>query len=340
MITLITGTPGAGKTLCAVDMLRSLVNEEYTHEDGTKHKRRVLTNIRNLIIEHERIDAADLLKWHEWAKPGDLILFDEVQETWRPRSMNQGVPDCIAKLETHRHMGVDFILVTQHPMLLDQNVRRLVGRHLHIRRVAGMGLAIQYEWDHCSNPSSTKSAVASRPWRYPREVFKLYKSAELHTKQKRRIPVALLVLGAGLLYLAWGIPSTYARFQEKHYGKADTSQAAPQAPAAPASLAPPGAQAAGPIEPANLPTEQARPAVLGCIASATRCECFDAEGYAMAVAYDVCKENTQRIGLMVSATATNVPPSIRMDEADRVAPAGGESEVVLDAGEVSDTQTR
>ena len=207
MITLITGVPGSGKSLYAVsELLLPMLGAEIEHE-GEKVKRRLCTNIKNLLLEHVLIGKDELLTWQDWAKPGDFICFDEVQEVWRPRAMSAQAPESITKLEIHRHMAVDFVIVTQHPMLLDQNIRRLVGRHLHVRRVANMALAVVYEWDHASNPSMVKSAITSRPWRYPKSAYKLYKSAEAHTKQPRRLPAALLVLLLAAAGLAYGVPT-------------------------------------------------------------------------------------------------------------------------------------
>uniref|UniRef100_UPI0024E125E7 zonular occludens toxin domain-containing protein n=1 Tax=Comamonas jiangduensis TaxID=1194168 RepID=UPI0024E125E7 len=62
MITVITGTPGAGKTLYAITkLLLPLIGTHVpvTDEDGvtTMHPRTIYTNIRGLLIDHELIDA-------------------------------------------------------------------------------------------------------------------------------------------------------------------------------------------------------------------------------------------------------------------------------------------
>lgn len=310
MITLITGTPGAGKTLmCVGDFLDKAQTETVPGPDGQQIKRRICTNINGLLIDHEKIAADDLSKWPEWAQPGDLIVFDEVQETWRPRSMSQAVPDAIAKLEIHRHKGVDFILLTQHPMLLDQNVRRLVGRHLHVRRVAGMGLAVVYEWDHCANPGNTKTAVASRPWRYPKRAFSLYKSAELHTKQKRRMPAAVLVLLVASLAMAVGTPAAVSHFRDKYNGKpAAESLITEDAPGQGASESPQGAAAPDPAPPDTTQRPQATTSVLGCISMGSRCECYNAAGHREEVPGDACQESAHRVATLVPLSVTPVPP--------------------------------
>lgn len=223
MIILITGTPGAGKTLYAVaNLLRDLVGSEVdsTDEKGQpcKIRRTVYTNINGLLLEHDLIDGRDgggLADWHKWAKPGALICFDEVQKEWGVRPNGSKVPDYIQALETHRHMGVDFIVITQGPQLIDQNLRALVGRHLHVRRMGGVGGSIVYEWDHCSRQLLYSKALAKKPFRYPKDVFSLYKSAELHTKPKMSLPGALWVTVMALVVAAFLVPYIKGRIDSK-----------------------------------------------------------------------------------------------------------------------------
>jgi len=335
MLTLITGTPGAGKTLYAVwELARKVPGSTIEATAGVAVKRRLLTNIKDLLVEHELIGAKDLETWHEWSQPGDVIIFDEVQEVWRPRSVGSKVPECIAALETHRHKGVDMVLITQHPMLVDSNIRRLVNQHIHVRRLPG-GITWQYEWDHCGQPGQYKTCTRNALWRYPREGFKLYKSAQLHTKPTTRVPALLWVGIAAIAGLAYMGPVAYARITNTFSGqKTETAAAtaptgAASAPKRPASQtggqasglppAPPVAQVVA-TAPDPAPT-QSRPQFMGCISFKERCECFDPGGARVVVPMDVCREGAQRLSFVVGARETVTPRPAGTTRSEPVPPS-------------------
>jgi len=133
-------------------------------------------------------------------------VIDECQRVFRPRSLGKDVPEYVAKLETHRHQGVDLFLITQHPLLADSSIRRLVGCHKHVVRAFGTQGATIHEWasckDTCDKTSGRSDSIKTR-WAYDKEAYKYYKSSELHTV-KSKIPLRLyfLILAPLLLILA------------------------------------------------------------------------------------------------------------------------------------------
>lgn len=319
MITLETGVPGAGKTLYCVDkLMRLLVGTVVHHENESGEKvqtaRTIYTNVNGLLLEHEKIgpgaawshdgktdvwsqpvggDLHGLNNWHEWAKPGSIIVYDEVQKPWPLAASGSKVPPCITALETHRHMGVDFIVLTQHPMLIHANLVRLVGRHLHIRRMGNMGLAIVYEWDSCSKTLLYKNSLSKAAYHYSKDVFQLYKSAELHTKTPRRIPS--LVWGAlfGLLAFFAFSPSVFSRIGDRISPPKLVSKAAGN-PVAALPVVPPAAPASGlAAEPVNGTVAGQGPVPVavfsGCISRAGLCKCFDASGKSADQDDDICE---------------------------------------------------
>lgn len=299
MITVITGTPGAGKTLYTIEkLLLPLVGKTVKGRDEAgnevEHPRTIYTNINGLQIDHELIDGGDnqgLKDWHKWAKPGAVIVFDEVQKVWPPRANGSKVPDDIQELDTHRHKGVDFVLITQSVMNIDRHLHALGGRHLHVRRVGNMKAAIVYEWDHVSRSLQYSKSIAKSPWRYSSKVFKLYKSSELHTKVKRSTPPLLWAVLLGLGVAAWGIPTYMSRMKEKTQGGAIAA-----APAA-SNVSPitTDIQKTAPPSPAQADTQTAvaddvaKPALAGCVRSSTRCNCYDQYGQPFAPDPGTCE---------------------------------------------------
>ncbi|QTD44306.1 zonular occludens toxin domain-containing protein [Ottowia testudinis] len=204
MITLITGAPGSGKTLYCIDkLIQPLIGTRVSGQDddgaSVIHDRVIYSNINGLLLDHELVDAGWLQSLHENKRPGMVVVFDEVQRVWPNRPHGSKKPPAVEYLETHRHDGIDLILLTQNPQLLDPAVRALIGRHLHMRRVGGIGAAIVYEWDACSNALNFKAAFTKTPYKYSSKVFKLYKSARVHTKQTRRLPFAVWMVLFGVI---------------------------------------------------------------------------------------------------------------------------------------------
>jgi zona occludens toxin len=193
--------------------------------------------------------------WWLWCKPGDLIVIDECQRLFRPVPFGRKVPSFIAKLETHRHYGVDFVLITQHPQLLHTNVRNLIGRQLHVRRMGAGRSAVVYEWDHCTHPDKTKSAQVSY-WRYDKKAFGLYKSAEVHTKPVVGKPLALYGIVAGVLAL---VGLTFYLNSKRHHAQAEPAAASSAVVPAAASAV----QAGKPSSAAILAMAAAHPAPPG-----------------------------------------------------------------------------
>lgn len=302
MITLITGTPGAGKTLYTV---HAILNEE------AKGSRPIYVDgIPELKIRHE--PAPDILEWHKWAPDGALIVIDEVQRIWRPMPSGARVPESIAELETHRHRGIDFIVITQHPNLMHANVRKLVGKHIHLRRTA-LGTYL-HEWPECANPEARGNSTRIR-WSHPKQSFGLYKSASEHTKVKHRMPMAVYIFGAAVLLLGGG--SIYMVNTVKERMSPNVKQAInanspnPTTPfllgnqppaAAPYPDTPPepmnpviAFMPRYPDDPASAPAFDglrqvvAVPRIANCIASRTRCICYTQQQTRLQISESLCR---------------------------------------------------
>jgi zona occludens toxin len=220
MITLITGTPGAGKTAWMVQELTRLPSQRKIYVHGVPELKiahepifctsnlceycRTVTQLVEypaVVNEkgektpaYERLELIDkpgepvylVEEWPWWATEGSLIVVDEVQQIWRPSSSK--VPEEVAALETHRHKGLDFWLLSQGPHLFHSNVRLLVGKHIHL--VNKWNGRSEYEWPECRQNVTSRGDAVVRPYTLPKKIFHLYRSSSLHVKQTHRKPLA------------------------------------------------------------------------------------------------------------------------------------------------------
>lgn len=190
MMYLITGQPGNGKTLYAlftIEARRQLENRPvYYH------------GIPELTLDWTKLDNPE-----EWYKlpEGAIIVIDECQKTFPPRPSSSKPPVHVSEFETHRHKGFDVYLLTQHPSLVDNHLKKLAGKHLHVVRSFGMQRSDVFEMQSVQDPNARNLKDALRhQFKFPPEVYKWYKSAELHTHKRKlpwqyyAIPVALLVV--------------------------------------------------------------------------------------------------------------------------------------------------
>lgn len=201
MINLITGQPGSGKTLRTLYEVQQLAEKE--------GRQVFYSGINDLRLPWTELERGE--DWHS-VPVGSIVVIDECQRIFRPRGNGSSVPEYVAKFETHRHQGLDIFLITQHPMLLDSNIRRLCGRHLHVMRAFGAKAANLHEWGEVREQcDKNRSGSISTLWKYPAHVFDFYKSAEMHTHKFRLpprvyflllIPLVLAVVG-WVLYQWW-----------------------------------------------------------------------------------------------------------------------------------------
>lgn len=292
MITLFTGSPGAGKTASLVDFLSKLPGDRPIFSDG----------LDGLELPHTPVDAN---LWHEQLPDGAILVIDEVQRVWRPRGPGAKVPPSVAELETHRHRGIDVFITTQSPRLLDANVRALVGRHVHIRDTGILG-RYWYEWPECNDAMAWKTCVNKKRITLSKKAFKLYKSASLHTTPVRGVPRDLIVgIVALLLFtlLAFGVYRIFKKTQQPE----PTAAAVPIASLSSSSLTPSQAVRAAYIDdrvdfvprvssrPESAPAFDhlrkvtAMPVVAGGICQGDRCICVTQQGTNPGLSNDECR---------------------------------------------------
>lgn len=216
MIDLITGLPGNAKTLYTIGWVRDWALRE--------NRPVFYSGIPELNLDWEEIDPT---KWME-VPPKSIVVVDEAQRIFRNRSLGASPPKHVTDLETHRHLGIDLVFITQHPSLIDPAIRRLAGRHRHMVRIWGMEMSTVHKWDsvkdNCDKPASRKDSESTK-WVFDKSLYKLYKSSEEHT-MKRAVPLrAKLLLGAPFLVAAF-VYFAYYQSIGKHKAAAEAAKTA------------------------------------------------------------------------------------------------------------------
>jgi zona occludens toxin len=309
MINLITGLPGNGKTLYALWMVKLWAE---------KDQRPVFySGIADLKLPWTEIEAD---KWYE-CPPNAIVVIDECQRVFRPRTMTKEVPRYVSELETHRHKGIDLVLITQHPALADAALRRLTGKHLHVVRKWGTQSATVHEWpavkDNCDKNPGRKDSI-KHSWKYPKAVYDYYKSAEVHTV-KRQIPMRVILMFIIPLLLVGAAYYFYRFTMKRIHPEAEQSAATMQAQQQGVGTGQGGMQRTSyrnagddakqylferTPRVAGLPQTAPRydevtkpttaPVPAACVANATRCDCFTQQATPLNVPDLLCRDIVRR----------------------------------------------
>lgn len=322
-ITLITATPGGGKTALAVKIMK---------EAADKGRPIFQLGIPELKLPY--IPTPPVKEWTEMRvdkddpdqnelpyftfPPNALIVLDEAQRIFRVRPNGAKVPDHVAAFETVRHTGVTFLLMTQNPAFLDSHIRKLVGQHIHLRDVGLMG-RWYYEWPECSNPDSFSSAPIKKKWSLPKESFPLYKSSSLHIKRRYSVPPTMMMLLACVLlacFLGWRMYHSISQKTAPATAATATGQGASQGASAAegvpvvkaAQAAPPSVKTAdggeylaafipaAPGRPESAPAYadmrqvKAMPLVVGGACMHGHCKCYNQQGTDAGLDEKQCKD--------------------------------------------------
>lgn len=186
-----------------------------------KDKLEKLNNVLDCITEEDKstLDMWDIVKplnlhfthfddpnyWFDLPKKS-VILIDECQQFFPPRSVGSRVPQAIAKLETHRHGGYDLHFITQDATLADQNLRKLVGRHIHFHNPFGGKRITRYESPQTFNPQDyhARKQATKKFTAHAVNFYGVYWSAEIHT-HGFKFPKILIVALITLLMVVGGI---------------------------------------------------------------------------------------------------------------------------------------
>jgi len=319
MLILISGQPGNGKTLRTM----ALLQEEYERnmaavKAGKEEPRRFFTNIAGATTEenpHAFPWLERLPEHNDWTQLPDrsYVVYDEAHSDGQTPGLERyghlfpstGRPGessdpRIRAMSTHRHRGFDIVLVTQWPSKIHHQVRTLVGLHIHMNRSMGLAAAGVVSWPRVQPDPYDETArekAEEEIWKYPTDLYKRYHSATAHTaSHKFRVPkkvwggisklvVLLLVMWALWHYLVarkMAPPDDKPTVQEvRGAGAGSLLPAAPRSTDEPELMVGTGAYVA-------VQTESA-PTLAGCVASASRCRCYNTDGYLIDMTQHQCR---------------------------------------------------
>lgn len=292
MMSLITGMPGNGKTLYAVDLIYK----------ARKKGQAVYSDIRGLKIEGVMPIPDD---WRD-CPPGCLIVYDEAHQRFPSyKGKGRSPNELVRVMDEHRgKYGLDMVFITQWPDKMDGELFRLVGEHLHLNRAMGLQKASVVKFSRATmNPysASARKGCDEELWDYPQARYLDYDSSINHTgahkfQLPKKVKNALITAPIALLVL-WGffafMQRQFVGGAEKERSGAEPTQSAPATnPQAFVPISPsdskdisltPGMGLHSPIRTAAVPT------LAGCVASDRGCRCFNVEGYQIDMAERECR---------------------------------------------------
>lgn len=311
MIIVITGQPGNGKTLRAMDHMRlEYERNAAAVKEGKEQPRRFFSNVKGATTEEnpEAFPWVERMPEHnDWTKlpDGCYVQYDEAHSDGQTPGLERygllfpstGKPGestdpRIRAMSTHRHRGVDLVLVTQWPSKIHHQVRTLVGQHIHMNRAMGMQRAGVLTWSRMqANPYDEKEREKAEEeiWTYPKDLYTRYISATLHTSTyKFKIPmkvwsglsvaVTVVMIVAGIYW--WMSP---AKAEAPADGGADKALARSAGDPPPAP----------PVEFETIDLGQSAPhlaPIAGCVSGRHGCRCFTTEGFEIDQTQQQCQD--------------------------------------------------
>lgn len=231
-ISLLTGLPGAGKSLRMAEAISKLVE---------KGEHVFACNIDGLKIPGVTL-WEDARKWRDL--PAGSILFVDEAQAFFPERRGGDAPEYV-RMNKIRHDGIRLVLATQQPNYLDTYLRGLVGYHEHLLRRSGRQESFLFRENQVMDVVRQKLATIKRNYDYEMYKFKpryfaCYDSAQTHQiryQMPALVKRALMILPVAALL---AIGAWYTVFRDS-----SLAQAAPVEVEAPSSTAPTSAGAAG-----------------------------------------------------------------------------------------------
>ena len=181
MIEMLEGVPGSGKSYYAVsERLLKWVRagrRVYVFVDGFYLDRLALFEGVELTVLEQQITlwmtAEDVKTGLLDVEPGSAVLIDEVQTVFRSKDKTD--PQLLRWLETHRHRGIDLVLMCQQYGQVTLGVNRLVETTTKFRRLDRFGLKNRYQASVRGNPEELE-VIRMFSGKYEPKLYAYYSS--------------------------------------------------------------------------------------------------------------------------------------------------------------------
>lgn len=181
MIELLEGVPGSGKSYYAVsERLLKWVRtgrRVYVFVDGFYLDRLALFEGVELTVLQQQItlwqSGEDVKAGLLEVEPGSAVLIDEVQTVFRSKDKTD--PQLLRWLETHRHRGIDLVLMCQQYGQVTLGVNRLVEATTKFRRLDRFGLRNRYQASVRGNPEELE-VIRMFSGKYEPKLYAYYSS--------------------------------------------------------------------------------------------------------------------------------------------------------------------
>ena len=181
VIEMLEGVPGSGKSYYAVsERLLKWVRagrRVYVFVDGFYLDRLALFEGVELAVLEQQItlwqSGEDVKAGLLDVEPGSAVLIDEVQTVFRSKDKTD--PLLLRWLETHRHRGIDLVLMCQQYGQVTLGVNRLVEATTKFRRLDRFGLKNRYQASVRGNPEELE-VIRMFSGKYEPKLYAYYSS--------------------------------------------------------------------------------------------------------------------------------------------------------------------
>jgi zona occludens toxin len=229
MLFLITGQPGNGKTLYALNHVEKRRVDEgravyYHGVKGLTLPWLPLPMAESPFTSKQRAEGFPALV-PDWdvVPDGSMVFVDECHKIFPPRGGSKVAHPYVALLAEHRHRGFDVFIITQGHNDIDVFLRSRIGKHFHVDRRFGVEATRLWQFERWANPTSAKDRKEgqSSRWVFPKESYAWYTSSVEHT-HKKDLPWKKILLVVGMSFV---LVACVGLFLHRFFGQGKASVA-------------------------------------------------------------------------------------------------------------------